>query len=124
MTNLWQATQPTDNLGLRSTLFFLVCFAALLWLGLSHNKVCLLNDLDGETWKITIQSQVENRASFTFTGVDALQGNFDAWYPTYGEYLVPVALSNLLGLNPYGPLGDTFLYFTYAALLLIATYLV
>ena len=107
------------------SIFLLVlCFFAVSGLGLSQNKICLLNGLDGESWKLTMQSEAQNRAPFTSTGVDAFQGNFDAWYPTFGEYLLPVALSNLLGLDPHGPFADTLLYRGYASLLLLATYFV
>lgn len=122
---------PTDQknesdapyLSLRGVATAFIVFIGLIWLGFSQNISCLLIGLDGEAWRLTLQSQAENHLPFSQTGVDVLQGSFDAWYPTFREYLVPGALKLLLGNDTYETRGAVeFLYLAYASFLLLATY--
>ena len=79
--------------------FLLVSFVA--------NEDCLLHGLDGTDWVQLFDAQKANRTPFSQTGADAFQGNFDAYYPTFREYLLPSALTLPFGSNPGKPLTYT-----------------
>jgi hypothetical protein len=98
----------------------LLGFIAVLALGLARNNACLFMSLDGTAWRITLDAQAADRTAFSQSGVDPYQGSFDAYYPAYREYLVPSALSMLVGSSIP---GKTATYTIYAAFLLIASYL-
>lgn len=98
---------------------FLAAFLAVLVLGFTRNSNCLLEGIDGTSWRITLRMQEMDRTPFTQTGVDPYQGNFDAYYPVFREYLLPSALAMLAG---DGVPGKTLTYTIYATFLLLAAF--
>jgi hypothetical protein len=75
----------------------LLAIGAALCAGFAANTDCLFIGLDGETWVNVLKVQAESRTAFTQTGVDPLAGSFDAYHPTFREYLLPTALGMLVG---------------------------
>src|ERR1051326_2391807 len=55
--------------------------------------------LDGTWYRSMFAYEALDRPLFSQTGVDALSGNFDAWYPLSPEYLLPHALALLFGVT-------------------------
>ena len=74
----------------------MLAFVAILIAGFAGNKgiVCLpvrvpMEPLGKSCWK----AQAADRVPFSQDGVDPYQGNFDAYYPGFREYLLPSALA-------------------------------
>ena len=98
----------------------LLALVALLYVCFASNNECLFVGLDGATWVNLLKVQAEIRAPFTQTGVDPLAGSFDAYHPTFREYLLPTALGMLVG-QPV--VGKVVTYTVYAAALILSSYL-
>jgi hypothetical protein len=77
-------------------LYFFV-FVGLAFLIFSNNSPCLFFTLDGAYATITHDLQPIARTPFTQLGADPLQGNFDAYFPPFQEYLLPNLLAMLFG---------------------------
>lgn len=108
-----------DSGSRRTAWLLLIALVGVLALGFAANKPCLLTGIDGTAWRITLQTQATDRTAFAQTGVDPYQGNFDAYYPVFREYLLPSALALLVGdAVP----GRVVTYTIYAALLLLAAF--
>lgn len=88
---------------------------------LSANRSCLEIGTDGASWQTYIDYQVHDRAPFSQLGVDAHQGDFDAYYPLDNDFTLPGALYRLLGKRtPPGPFPT---YAIYAVALAAAIFL-
>lgn len=93
---------------------------AALLLAFTLNRDCLLIGLDGTNWIINLDIQGEFRQAFTQFGVDPVQGNFDAYFPAFREYLAPNMLAMLAGS---ATAGKTATYVVYASFLIAAIFL-
>ncbi len=105
-------------------LVVLVCAllgALSLGYAMNVNKACFEIQQDGAGWQTYLDYQSRDRAPFTQTGVDALQGSFDAYYPLINDYTIPGAIYRLLGRPAPGPLGT---YAIYVAVMIGAIFLV
>src|ERR1051326_8891422 len=77
--------------------------------------------LDGTWYRSMFAYEALDRPLFSQTGVDALSGNFDAWYPLSAEYLLPHALALLFGVtSPAKP----FMFVFFSVFLALAMYAV
>jgi hypothetical protein len=95
-------------------------FVSLAFLIFSNNPSCLFFTLDGAYATITHDLQALARTPFTELGADPLQGNFDAYFPPFQEYLLPNLLAMLFGDgNP----AKATTYTVYAGLMILAVYL-
>jgi hypothetical protein len=103
--SIWRrAFQSPLSIGALS-LFVVMLFS--LW----ANQDCLGIGIDGASWQTYIDYQVHDRAPFSQLGVDAHQGDFDAYYPLDNDFTVPGALYRLLGKSaPPGPLPTYAIY--------------
>jgi hypothetical protein len=72
-------------------------FVGLAFLVFSNNSSCLFFTLDGAYAIITHDLQAVARTPFTQLGADPLQGNFDAYFPPFQEYLLPNLLAMVFG---------------------------
>jgi hypothetical protein len=97
----------------------LVLCCAELFYSFAANKTCLMLGLDGNWYLTILHQEALGRQPFSQLGVDALTGNFDAYYPLQREYLLPTALTMAVG---GGIPSKVFFYDTYAVLLLLAVY--
>jgi hypothetical protein len=84
-----------ESLSVRAAAAFAVVGIAIFCLSFWQNQVCLMLGLDGIWYRTMFAYEALNRFPFSQTGVDALSGNFDAWYPLNPEYLLPHALALL-----------------------------
>jgi len=66
---------------------------------LAANRDCFEIAPDGAAWQTYIDYQARDRAPFSQLGVDAHQGDFDAYYPLVGDFTPPGALYRLLGIG-------------------------
>jgi len=108
--------EPLSRLAL--VLLFSVVLLAF-WVSFSANVTCLLHGFDGTDWTMTLDVQASNRTLFSQSGVDPLQGSFDAYFPVSREYLLPNVLTWALGTgSPSGP----FMYWVYTLLMFVAAY--
>src|SRR5262249_43234003 len=99
-------------------LFFFV-FISLAYLVFSNNSPCLFFTLDGSYWRIAHDLQTIPRTPFTQVGADPIQGNFDAYFPPFREYLLP----NLLVMPfRHGIAGKAVTYTIYASSMIISVY--
>jgi hypothetical protein len=114
----WTGAEP---LSIPATLSFAIGFLGIVWFSFSQNEHCLMTGLDGNWYRVMFANEMVARAPFTQTGVDALSGNFDAWYPLRPEYLLPHALALPFGLPSF---DKTYIYVLYSGLLALAIYLV
>ena len=89
-------------------------------IGLSVNSSCFEMSQDGAGWQSYMDYQVRNRAAYSQLGVDAHQGNFDAYYPLINDYTIPGALYRLFGKQD-AP-GPTATYAIYSASLFILVF--
>lgn len=97
-------------------LLFLVAIA-IFHFSFYHNQTCLQIGNDGAAYRTYLDQQAIDRQPFTQTGVDALQGSFDAYYPLFLDYLLPSALLRpWIHSNP----DKAATYFIFAIFLLIA----
>ena len=115
----WHSMSSFLSVRVTLGLFFASLF--VLYLCFAYNEDCLLHDLDGTAWIVDFQAEELGRNPFTQTGVHPFEGNFDAFYPTYREYLLPSALALVSGdaLS-----GKTATYLVYAVLMMIGSYVV
>jgi hypothetical protein len=86
-----------DSLSGRAVAVFAIVAIAIFGLAFWQNQACLMLGLDGTWYRSMFAYEALDRPLFSQTGVDALSGNFDAWYPLNPEYLLPHALALLLG---------------------------
>jgi hypothetical protein len=94
-------------------------FVGLAFLIFSNNSSCLFFTLDGGYAIITRDLQAIARTPFTQLGADPLQGNFDAYFPPFQEYLLPNLLAMLFGDgNP----AKATTYTIYAGLMILSVY--
>jgi hypothetical protein len=100
---------------------FAVVAIAILWLGFWQNQACLMHGLDGVWYRTMFDYEALDRPLFSQTGVDALSGNFDAWYPLSPEYLLPHALA--LPFSAVPP-GKPFIFVVFSIFLAVAIYAV
>ena len=91
----WHSMSSFLSVRVTLGLFFASLF--VLYLCFAYNEDCLLHDLDGTAWIVDFQAEELGRNPFTQTGVHPFEGNFDAFYPTYREYLLPSALALAAG---------------------------
>ena len=105
----------------RAALLWFLAIAVLLLFTFTHNEHCLSSGFDGEWYRVMFDYEALDRTPFAQTGVDALSGSFDAYYPLQREYLLPNAIAMLLG-EPQLSRGAT--YFAYSLALLLAIYAV
>jgi hypothetical protein len=88
----------------------ILAFLVMLF-SLSANRSCLEIGTDGAGWQTYIDYQVHDRAPFSQLGVDAHQGDFDAYYPLDNDYTLPGVLYRLLGKrSPPGPVPAYSIY--------------
>lgn len=74
---------------------FAIVAVAIFCLSFWQNQACLMLRLDGTWYRTMFAYEALDRPLFSQTGVDALSGNFDAWYPLSPELLLPHALTLL-----------------------------
>jgi hypothetical protein len=111
---------PADDLSFFGVSLYFLAFSLILLVIFNNNVACLLFGIDGVSWVIGLEVQAVAREPFTQLGVDPLQGNFDAYYPAYREYLLPDALT--LAIN--GGVADKVTTFTaYGVLMVLCTYI-
>jgi hypothetical protein len=97
---------------------FLVFVGLAFWI-FSNNSSCLFFTLDGIYAVITHDLQAVARTPFTQLGADPLQGNFDAYFPPFQEYLLPNLLAMLFGDgNP----AKATTFTIYASLMILSVY--
>src|SRR5579862_8018724 len=103
----------------RAILIAFVLLIGCLYFSFSHNEKCLMLGLDGTWYRLLFPQEALDRVAFAQTGVDALSGSFDAYYPLQREYLLPSAIAALFtdALPSKG-----FIYFVYATFLLLSIY--
>lgn len=89
-----------ESLSGRAVAAVAVIAIAIFCLSFWQNQVCLMLGLDGTWYRTMFASEALDRPLFSQTGVDALSGNFDAWYPLSPEYLLPHALTLLFSATP------------------------
>lgn len=87
----------------RAVAAFVVVAIAIFCLAFWQNQACLMLGLDGTWYRSMFAYEALDRPLFSQTGVDALSGNFDAWYPLSPEYLLPHALALPFGAAPAKP---------------------
>jgi hypothetical protein len=109
----------TASRALKAALLLLML--GVLYFSFTRNDSCLLYGLDGNGWTITLSAQAANRTPFSQTGVDALEGSFDAYFPLFVEYLVPSVLTDVAA---HAMPGKALTYFGYAVFLFFAAYII
>jgi hypothetical protein len=110
-----------ESLSARAAAAFAVVAVAIFCLSFWQNQVCLMLGLDGTWYRTMFTYEALDRPLFSQTGVDALSGNFDAWYPLSPEYLLPHALALLFGATPP---PKPFIFVVFSAFLASAIYAV
>ncbi len=111
----WTGTEPLSR---RAVLAFAIVIFGIFWFSFSGNQDCLMFGLDGTWYRTMFANEAVDRLAYGQTGVDALSGNFDAWYPLSPGFLLPHALAMLFGTPP----GKAFIYLVFAAFLASAIY--
>jgi hypothetical protein len=102
--SIWRRAFSPLSIGALS-LFLVMLFS--LW----ANRDCLELGGDGFSWQTYIDYQVHDRAPFSQLGVDAHQGDFDAYYPLDNDFTLPGALYRLLGRSASpGPIATYAVY--------------
>jgi len=115
---VWSGTEP---LSVGAACAFALLIFVLFVAGFSANQPCLMLGLDGTWYRTMFDYEAIDRAWFTQTGVDALSGNFDAWYPLRPEFLLPHSLGLLFGST--AP-SKTFIFVVFSTFLATAIYAV
>ncbi len=110
-----------ESLSGRVVAAFVVVAIAIFGLAFWQNQACLMLGLDGTWYRSMFAYEAFNRPLFSQTGVDALSGNFDAWYPLNPEYLLPHALALLVGATPP---AKPFIFVVFSVFLASAIYAV
>ena len=113
----WTGTEPLSG---RTTLALALVTLGVFWFSFSGNQDCLMFGLDGTWYRTMFANEAVDRVTYGQTGVDALSGNFDAWYPLNPGFLLPHALAMLFGIS--AP-GKTFIYVVFSVFLGSAIYL-
>ena len=110
----WTGTEPLSK---RALLVFAIVLAAIFWFSFSRNQDCLMLGLDGTWYRTMFAYETVDRPSYSQTGVDALSGNFDAWYPLSPGFLLPHTLA-----LPFSdtPPGKAFIYSVFSVFLAFA----
>lgn len=108
-----------ESISGRASVLWLVGIALVLLFTFTHNRQCLSAGLDGTWYRVMFGYEAVDRVPFTETGVDAVAGSFDAYYPLQREYMLPSAIALLLG-EPQLDRGMT--YFVYSLILVAAIY--
>jgi hypothetical protein len=89
-----------ESLSGRAVAAFAAIAIAIFCLSFWQNQACLMQGLDGAWYRTMFAYEAYDRPLFSQAGVDALSGNFDAWYPLSPEYLLPHALTLLFSATP------------------------
>ena len=111
----------TETLSGRAVAAFAAAMVAIFCLSFWQNQVCLMLGLDGVWYRAMFAYEAADRLPFSQTGVDALSGNFDAWYPLNPEYLLPHALALLFSATaPAKPL----IFVVFSSFLAVSIYAV
>lgn len=115
---LWSGTEPLSR---GATLLGALALLCVFYFSFSHNENCLMLGLDGSWYRAMFAYEAGDRIPFTQTGVDALSGSFDAWYPLRPEYLLPHAMT-----LPFasGAPSKSFIYVVYSVFLALSIYVV
>jgi hypothetical protein len=87
---------------------------------LAVNRNCFELGPDGAGWQGYLDYQWADRAAYSQEGVDAHQGDFDAYYPLVADYTIPGAIYRLIG-RPHAP-GPRFTYAAYTAVLVVVVF--
>ena len=114
----WIGAEPLSGY---AVLAFAVVLIAIFWFSFSRNQDCLMLGLDGTWYRTMFAYEAVDRLAYGQTGVDALSGNFDAWYPLSPGSLLPHVLAMPFGATPP---GKVFIYVVYSAFLAFAIYAV
>jgi hypothetical protein len=96
------ALQARDGLSAWMVVLYGALFFLALYLVLSRNVSCLLYGGDGTYWRALFKSQAV-RQPFSQLGVSPLEGNFDAYMPSFREYFLPETLALLFGFAAGAP---------------------
>jgi hypothetical protein len=112
----WTGAEPLSG---RVALAFAIAMFAIFWFSFYHNQDCLMLGLDGTWYHTMFAYEAVDRLAYSQTGVDALSGNFDAWYPLSPVFLLPHALAMLFSATPP---GKAFVYMVFGAFLASAIY--
>src|SRR5579872_5951474 len=110
-----------ESLSGRVVAAFVVVAIAIFGLAFWQNQACLMLGLDGTWYRSMFAYEAFDRPLFSQTGVDALSGNFDAWYPLSPEYLLPHALA--LPFSAIPP-AKPFIFVVFSIFLALAMYVV
>lgn len=94
--------------------------ALALAFALAMNKNCFELGPDGAAWQAYLDYQATDRGPFSQTGVDAHQGDFDAYYPLVLDYTIPGLLNRMTGR--IGAPSPTIMYVSYTAALFIVVF--
>jgi len=105
----------------RAVAAFAIIAIAIFCLSFWQNQACLMIGLDGTWYRTMFAYEALDRPLFSQTGVDALSGNFDAWYPLSPEYLLPHSLTLLFGA---GSPAKAFIYAVFGIFLASSIYAV
>ena len=87
---------------------------------LAVNRNCFELGPDGAGWQAYLDYQWADRAAYSQEGVDAHQGDFDAYYPLVADYTIPGAFYRLLG-RAHAP-GQRAMYAGYVAVLVVLVF--
>ncbi len=121
LTAFGQSLPFVGEVSRSASAFFVAAFLSLLLVSFHNNSSCLLIGVDGAQWVTMMDAQAAFRIPFAQVGADPFQGSFDAYYPSFREYLLPNLLSlPFTGGNASAPMA----YFIYAALMMFCTYAV
>ena len=112
----WTGAEPLSR---RAALAFAILILGIFWFSFSNNQDCLMFGLDGTWYRTMFANEAVDRLAYGQTGVDALSGNFDAWYPLSPGFLLPHALAMPFRATPP---GKTFIYVVFSAFLALAIY--
>ncbi len=115
---LWTGAEPVSR---SATLLGALAILGVFYFSFSHNEHCLMLGLDGSWYRAMFGYETGDRTPFTQTGVDALSGSFDAWYPLRPEYLLPHAAA--LPFASAAP-SKSFIYVILSAFLTLSMYVV
>jgi hypothetical protein len=111
----WTGTEPLSG---RAKLALAIVVLGIFWFSFSANQNCLMFGLDGIWHRTMFANEAVDRPAYGQTGVDALSGSFDAWYPIRPGLLLPYAMA-----MPFGAPAKAFTYFVFSSFLALAIYL-
>jgi hypothetical protein len=113
----WPGAEPLSG---RAVLAFAIVTLGIFWFSFFRNQDCLMFGSDGAWYRTMFAYEAVNQLAYSQTGVDALSGNFDAWYPLSPGFLLPHALAMLVGATVP---GKTFIYLVFGAFLAFCIYI-